>query len=373
MEGSLQKIKIAWFLQDFPNPYQEYIKNLYLNLRKSYQISITIITYNLLDKQITGDYEVRQIKKLSVFDNIIRWLTFKEYSKVEDILGSFEIIHIQHSFLYPIISKLAASPDAPKFVITFRGSESYIKPWINPKWINFHREINGRFSAIQVMSDNQKKYIEKWGYDSSNAYTIPISTSTRNDLFVNNKIQGAIRICSIFRMTWEKNIEANLRLIAEMVKRGRNVVYNVYGDGSDFGQLYYLVDRFGLSNVVRLHGRVAPEAFSNEIITNHLLFQLSSSEALPASVIEALSFGIPCVVSDVGGFPEIIYNNVNGYLMDFDNYNIDGAADFVESIIDDDDLYQRLKVGAFQTFQEKFSPSVEAKKIYQMYLSVFES
>lgn len=158
-----------------------------------------------------------------------------------------------------------------------------------------------------------------------------------------------------------------------MVDQNLNVVYNVFGDGEDLGQLYYLVDRFKLSEHVIIHGRVSPDVLAMEIGKNHLLLQLSSSEALPASVIEALSFGIPCIVSDVGGFPEIIRDGINGHLVSFNDYDINKAVDFVVSIASNNELYQNLKIGAFETFKAEFSPNVEAEKIYRMYSSVLSS
>ena len=50
----------------------------------------------------------------------------------------------------------------------------------------------------------------------------------------------------------------------------------------------------------------------------HLLINLSTSEGIPVSMMEALSFGIPCLGTDVGGVHEIIKNNVNGYLIQED-------------------------------------------------------
>lgn len=371
MEGKLQKLKIAWFIEDFPNPYQVYIKNLLTNLKNSYGLNITVVTYKLLNKDLANDFRILEVKPSSFWDRLLRRITFQKLNKVERVLSRFDLVHIQHSFLFPVVRSLAGvSTNKTSFIITFRGADTYVKPWINPRWKSYHNEIRDNFSAVQVMSNNQKEYLLKWGHNLKNVFTIPISTSTFQDSFVSNEISSGINICSVFRMTWEKNIEANLRVIKRLVDKGLNITYNVFGDGEDFGQLYYLVDRFKLSEYVRIHGRVGPDVLAMEIGKNHLLLQLSSSEALPASVIEALSFGIPCIVSDVGGFPEIIQDGINGHLMNFNSYDIDKAVDFVMNVASSNELYQNLKVGAFETFKREFSPNVEAEKVSQMYSSV---
>lgn len=46
-----------------------------------------------------------------------------------------------------------------------------------------------------------------------------------------------------------------------------------------------------------------------------LFVNFSTSEGIPVSIMEAMSFGIPCVVPDVGGVSELV-NNKNGLLLD---------------------------------------------------------
>lgn len=52
-----------------------------------------------------------------------------------------------------------------------------------------------------------------------------------------------------------------------------------------------------------------------------VFINVSSSEGLPVSIMEAISFGIPVIATDVGGAGEIIVNGKNGYLLpkDFSN------------------------------------------------------
>lgn len=46
-----------------------------------------------------------------------------------------------------------------------------------------------------------------------------------------------------------------------------------------------------------------------------LFVNASDSEGIPVSIMEAMSFGIPCMARNVGGMAEIIVNHVNGYLL----------------------------------------------------------
>ena len=48
-----------------------------------------------------------------------------------------------------------------------------------------------------------------------------------------------------------------------------------------------------------------------------MFINVSSTEGIPVSIMEAMSFGIPVIATAVGGTPEIV-NNENGYLLSKD-------------------------------------------------------
>ena len=47
-----------------------------------------------------------------------------------------------------------------------------------------------------------------------------------------------------------------------------------------------------------------------------LFINLSDSEGLPVSIMEAMSFGIPCVATNVGGTAELVIDGYNGLLVE---------------------------------------------------------
>lgn len=49
-----------------------------------------------------------------------------------------------------------------------------------------------------------------------------------------------------------------------------------------------------------------------------VFINVSESEGIPVSIMEAISFGIPVIATDVGGVNEIVYNDQNGILLDKD-------------------------------------------------------
>jgi glycosyltransferase involved in cell wall biosynthesis len=106
-------------------------------------------------------------------------------------------------------------------------------------------------------------------------------------------------------------------LIAEVMSKlnFKNVSWTHIGGGDRFYELekycnenikinYLLKGNISNNEVVKYYNQYNPSLFIN----------LSLTEGVPVSIMEALSFGIPVIASNVGGVSEIV-NNSNGYLM----------------------------------------------------------
>jgi len=97
----------------------------------------------------------------------------------------------------------------------------------------------------------------------------------------------------------------------KQLKYDKNIIYEVYGDGPIYKQL----KNFESENV-RLMG------FTNDvyrILKNRISLVCVPSvkpESFGRVSLEAFSFGIPAIASDIGGQKEIIDNDINGFLVE---------------------------------------------------------
>jgi N-acetyl-alpha-D-glucosaminyl L-malate synthase BshA len=66
----------------------------------------------------------------------------------------------------------------------------------------------------------------------------------------------------------------------------------------------------------------------------------SELEGAPLSLLEAMSTGLPCVTTAVGGIPEIVQDRVNGLLVPFGD--LDALVDALYAVLTDDGLARRL-------------------------------
>lgn len=92
---------------------------------------------------------------------------------------------------------------------------------------------------------------------------------------------------------------------------------------------------------------------------------VSSSEGIPVSIMEACSFGIPAVATDVGGTREIISEGVNGFLLPVDFSPSDFLAILRRFYSMEDAEYRTLCTNARNMWKEKFSASENYRRFYK--------
>ena len=90
-----------------------------------------------------------------------------------------------------------------------------------------------------------------------------------------------------------------------------------YGDGSRMDEVCALVKNSTASLNIEFRGRISNsdlmDLYKKEPFDAFI--NLSDSEGLPVSIMEAMSFGIPCIATDVGGTGEIVIDDENGILV----------------------------------------------------------
>jgi len=90
-------------------------------------------------------------------------------------------------------------------------------------------------------------------------------------------------------------------------------------------------------------------------VNTNLFINLSDSEGIPVAIMEAMSFSIPTIATDVGGVSEIIKDGINGFLVKKET-ELEGIASYIEKINDMPiDQYSKICENARETWKLKLS------------------
>jgi glycosyltransferase involved in cell wall biosynthesis len=114
-----------------------------------------------------------------------------------------------------------------------------------------------------------------------------------------------------------KQVHLIARLCAELAERGHRVVWHHFGVGDHVPSMSVIEGLKGITRLeIVMHGW-KPNADIMAFYRTHkidLFVNLSRSEGIPVSIMEAISFDIPVLATAVDGTPEAVIDEQSGLL-----------------------------------------------------------
>ena len=139
----------------------------------------------------------------------------------------------------------------------------------------------------------------------------------------------------------------------------------IVGSGPEEKKLKFKIQELKLEDKVILAGSVFMEKMSNYYQAADIFILNSSYEGLSHTLLEALSFGLPVVASNVGGNPEVIEHNQNGLLAEYNNQQ--QILDSIKKLSSNSGLVERFKQANKEVIKN-FSKD----KMYKKYLELLK-
>lgn len=149
-------------------------------------------------------------------------------------------------------------------------------------------------------------------------------------------------------------------ILAGLRGRGVDARWTHIGGGPQEDAVRRAAREAGVEGVVELRGTV-PNARIIEAerdLHPSCLINLSSSEGVPVSMMEASSLGIPIIGTSVGGVPELVADDVNGRLIPAD-FTDDQAVDALQWLAGlPEDQYRTMRLAARRVWESGYDRDV---------------
>jgi len=271
---------------------------------------------------------------------------FKEYSF--DVLYSY---WSSHSAL-----ALCLLP-SNKYITISRAhrGDLYKESW-EKNYFPFFETIFSNIQYVCPISNHGKNYLVKNIPSRKNNFKV--SYLGINDQYVpgqKNKIADFhIVSCSFIKPV--KRLDLIIRLL-HTIKSKKTIFWTHIGSGEEkyINEIKNLIQQLGLSKKISISftGHLQNKEIHDFYNTNHidLFINMSDSEGIPVSIMEAQSHYIPVMARNVGGVSEIVDNN-NGYLVEKE-FNLAKNAQILNSIINE---YKKEKRDlSRKTYEDKFN------------------
>ena len=288
--------------------------------RTVYQLSFTemIIWIN-----VGYNYECNEeIKKRIIYINYIEYKKkgvqniFNEYGEPEIAIFE-ELYNLEFCFIAKTLHKRKIP-----YMIVPRGclcSDAQSKKIIKKKLANllfFNRFIKNA-SCIQYLTKNEAKDSGRvW---NKNYCIIPNGIDISN-VDIKKNYTKPIKGIFIGRIDiFHKGLDLFISAFAEWNKKHKdNLVVDIYGSDSigDKKKIISLINNKNLNNIIHVHGPIYDEDKKNELLSHDFFILTSRFEGHPMGLLEALSFGLPALVTEGSNMRQEIYDYNCGWTSD---------------------------------------------------------
>ncbi len=173
-------------------------------------------------------------------------------------------------------------------------------------------------------------------------------------------------ITILTRFSEEKGVPFLLRSIARL-KEKTTVPFRLLlvGTGPDFERDRALLPQLGIEDKVVLTGFRSDTAAL--LAASDLYLNSSSSEAMSFAILEALAAGLPLVLTDVGGNPELVNTGeACGLLVPYGDE--EAYADAISTLLADDALRARYAAAARAKAEKDFGLYNLLDELFEIYL-----
>jgi glycosyltransferase involved in cell wall biosynthesis len=157
----------------------------------------------------------------------------------------------------------------------------------------------------------------KWHKSSSpeaNWTLLPNAIQVPKKLYEKKVFEKEIIIVYLARIEQRKGFFDFLQIIPELIRQYPSCKIHIAGQGDSISSKQFIKEK-GLTDNVFFLGYINPEERNSLLQKSHVLVLPSYNEGLPMSLLEAMSYCVVPVTTNVGGIPEVVLHGTNGIMV----------------------------------------------------------
>jgi glycosyltransferase involved in cell wall biosynthesis len=178
------------------------------------------------------------------------------------------------------------------------------------------------------------------------------------------KFDDKIRILYLSNLNPEKGPIEFIKMARRVVDRVESVRFVLAGPvlSSSFErQIKRLISDLKLIDYVDIVGAVYGPAKEKLFLNCDIFVFPSHNEAFPLVNLEAMRAGMPIVSSNVGSIPEMVVDELNGYIVN--SKNVEQLSERVLKLVDDEELRNKMGKAGRKTYEEFFTIQAYEKRL----------
>jgi len=252
------------------------------------------------------------------------------------------------------------------YSFTVHGPEEFDKP----QTIGLKDKITESQFVVAISSYGRSQ-LSRWA-DFADWGKIHIVHCGLGDDFLSYQplpIPSEPRLVCVGRLCEQKAQMLLLQAVSVLVAEGVNLKLVLVGDGPMRGEIEKYIADHQLATYVELTGSLSGKQVREQISLARTFVMPSFAEGLPVVIMEAFALGRPVITTYVAGIPELVKNEVNGWLVPAGAVDDLVVAMRSALLASAENLAEMGKRGR-NSVLEQHSISTEAKKLSKLFSNV---
>ena len=234
-------------------------------------------------------------------------------------------------------------------------------------YLAFQKQVIESLDTLYVISQDGCSYLTRKYPELS--YKITVSRLGTKDFGLNpSKSSDIFRIVSCSNLIPVKRVDLIIKSLNRIHQKNK-IEWVHFGTGQYYDDIVRCAhnELQGVKYIFK--GLVTNPEILDYYKENHvdLFINLSSSEGIPVSIMEAASFGIPIIATDVGGTSEIVHDSINGVLINKE-FDINDVAKEIDCFINNQYKVEEYRINSRKIWEEQFSCSKNYQQFYNTIL-----
>jgi len=235
---------------------------------------------------------------------------------------------------------------------------------------------NWFYDKCVALSNYTKKELVKWRVDASKICVIPLFAPDLEWFDKAKRDKIPLELYNIQDVTkpvvfyaashfHHKGFQYYLMAASKVLKRF-DATFVVGGRGPLTNSFKNFAKKLGISKHIVFTGWISnyhmPHILSN---VADICVSTSLVEQLPSYIVECMAAGKPAVASSVGGVPEIILNEVNGYLVP--PHDFEGTAGRIMDLLNNPEKAREMGLAGRRMIEEQLNMKSSVLKLLNVY------
>ncbi|WP_242840765.1 glycosyltransferase family 4 protein [Butyrivibrio proteoclasticus] len=348
--------------------------------QKDVKGGIAAVTNGYYGSILEQDYNIRYIESYcdkSTFKMIKKAIgAYIEFSKM---LKEFkpELIHIHSSFggsfyrMQPFIY-MAKRRGVP-IVDHCHGADFdtfYVKA--SEKKKRRIKKVFGNFSKVIVLSDEWKEKLLNI-LPEEKLVVIQNYCKPQSEDFVESMVDSRFdkkQVLFLGELGKRKGGYDFASIVEATVKRNPDVSFVFGGSGTkeDEKNIKDSIDERGISSYVLFPGWVRNEEKDKYLRESGIFLLPSYQEGLPMAILDAMAYGLPVISTNVGGIPQLIHQDVSGYI--HEPGDAESMGESISRVFEKETFYKELSKNSLKIASEGFGFDVHIGKLEKVYNAI---